>query len=206
MNIVIIGWGSLIWCPGSLRIKSRWHADGPSLPIEFARISSDGRLTLVIHPSVAPQPTYWARSELEELKDARKNLKDRERCKLEDIDFYKRVENVFSDGVPEQVQDAIRLWLNKREDLDVAIWTGLTTNWKEKRQGDFTPNDAVCYLKELEEKAATLERTREYVRNTPPQIQTEVRKRMNADPTWADNELADSLFEPAENRRSNMGR
>jgi hypothetical protein len=50
--IAVIGWGSLIWCPGILRTKSRWHSDGPALPIEFARISGDNRLSLVIHPGI----------------------------------------------------------------------------------------------------------------------------------------------------------
>lgn len=32
MNVGILGWGSLIWCPGGLRIRTRWHSDGPPLP------------------------------------------------------------------------------------------------------------------------------------------------------------------------------
>jgi hypothetical protein len=61
MQIAIVGWGSLIWCPGSLQIKSGWHRDGPPLPVEFARISGDGRLTLVIHPGSKEQQTLWLR-------------------------------------------------------------------------------------------------------------------------------------------------
>ncbi len=47
-KIGIIGWGSLIWDPRGLPIKCKWHKNGPELPIEFSRISQDGRLTLVI--------------------------------------------------------------------------------------------------------------------------------------------------------------
>lgn len=90
MNIAILGWGSLIWCPGSLRIKTRWRLDGPRLPIEFARISRDGRLTLVIHPSSDDQPTYWAVSELTTLDAARKNLRERESAGLADIHYLLR--------------------------------------------------------------------------------------------------------------------
>ena len=25
----MLGWGSLIWCPGGLRIKTKWRSDGP---------------------------------------------------------------------------------------------------------------------------------------------------------------------------------
>lgn len=85
MKIIILGWGSLIWCPGGLRIKTRWHGDGPSLPIEFARISQDDRLTLVIQPGSAGQSTYWAVSEFTDLKEARQNLKTREKTKSSDI-------------------------------------------------------------------------------------------------------------------------
>src|SRR6266853_6170829 len=78
MQISVVGWGSLIWCPGCLRIKSRWHSDGPALPIEFARISRDKRLTLVIQSGSPEQRTYWALSEFGDLKVARENLQARE--------------------------------------------------------------------------------------------------------------------------------
>src|SRR5436190_1350463 len=78
MEIAVLGWGSLIWCPGSLRIKTKWRSDGPRLPIEFARISRDGRVTLVVLPGAEDQPVYWALSEFDDLHDARGNLKERE--------------------------------------------------------------------------------------------------------------------------------
>lgn len=52
MRIVIPGWGSLIWNPGNLAMTGEWQPDGPMLPVEFARVSTDGRLTLVIAPDV----------------------------------------------------------------------------------------------------------------------------------------------------------
>lgn len=48
MNITILGWGSLIWDQRDLPISGDWQLGGPALPIEFSRISRDGRLTLVI--------------------------------------------------------------------------------------------------------------------------------------------------------------
>jgi hypothetical protein len=71
MQIAIIGWGSLIWCPGSLQMKSLWHRDGPILPIEYARISSGDRLTLVIHPGSRNQHTLWTLAASEYLDTAR---------------------------------------------------------------------------------------------------------------------------------------
>ena len=47
MNIGCLGWGSLIWFPNGLPI-AKWESDGPILPIEFARQSKNGQLTLVL--------------------------------------------------------------------------------------------------------------------------------------------------------------
>jgi hypothetical protein len=78
MRLAVIGWGSLIWCPGELAIATRWHLNGPFLPLEFARISKDGRPTLVIHPHAAQVRTYWAISRFDDLGDAIENLRKRE--------------------------------------------------------------------------------------------------------------------------------
>jgi hypothetical protein len=48
MNIAILGWGSLVWDQRVLPTESEWNSEGPRLPIEFSRVSQDGRLTLVI--------------------------------------------------------------------------------------------------------------------------------------------------------------
>lgn len=197
MQIVVIGWGSLIWCPGSLRIETRWRADGPNLPIEFARISEDERLTLVIHPDSALQPTYWAVSELTEVRAARENLKQREHCSLSAIHYYPR-EN---DGppIPSEVTRQLEGWLQKHKDIQVVIWTGLETNWSEKfPQVAFSPENAVRYLERLDvERKRTkmaYDRAKEYVTNAPPAIQTRVRSLMR-EKGWTDTKLSAVLFE-----------
>lgn len=206
MEVAIIGWGSLIWCPGCLRIKSRWHSDGPMLPIEFARISRDRRLTLVIHPGPQLKPTeevqtYWALSEFGDLKAARENLKARENTRLKHI-------RSMTAGDPEEeekglddarVRSQIRKWLKANQGIQAAVWTGLPTNWPDKQYREFTPEDALRYLDELErakdDASAAYNRAREYVINTPAQIDTAVRKIVRERKGWKDADLSRALFE-----------
>ena len=44
---------------------------------------------------------------------------------------------------------SIRSWHRSRQQVNAIIWTGLTTNWQEKRGHKFASKDAVRYLKEL---------------------------------------------------------
>src|ERR1700722_18672522 len=48
---VVLAWGSLVWDPRDLQTAGKFVANGPLLPIEFCRISADGRLTLAIDES-----------------------------------------------------------------------------------------------------------------------------------------------------------
>jgi hypothetical protein len=196
MNIAVLGWGSLIWCPGNLKIKSRWRLNGPALPIEFARISQDGRLTLVIHPGSADQPTYWALSEFTTVDQARTNLGMRENSGSAHIHYILRSGN-SSDGAPEQIVDRVRQWLKPRRKLQAAIWTGLTTNWTDKRRRDFATGDAIDYLMQMETDGGQTQaayRAREYLTNAPPLINTAVRAAMRAR-GWKDASLPAILFE-----------
>jgi len=60
-KIAVIAWGSLVWDKRSLRIADKFECTGPRLPIEFCRISGDGRLTLVIDETNGAEcPTYQA--------------------------------------------------------------------------------------------------------------------------------------------------
>ena len=39
-GIAVVGWGSLIWDPRQLPVRSSWQPDGPELPVEFAYLSA----------------------------------------------------------------------------------------------------------------------------------------------------------------------
>lgn len=78
MKIACIGWGSLIWSPRNLLIQRKWHSDGPLLPIEFARQSKDGRITLVITEGANLVRTLWALMVTDNLQEAKQSLGIRE--------------------------------------------------------------------------------------------------------------------------------
>ena len=196
MTVAIIGWGSLIWCPGTLEIKSRSRADGPQLPVEFARISDDGRMTLVIYESSAAVRTYWALSTYEEVDGAIENLQKRERAPTKELIHCLLSSGQVYEGdgtrrkVPDEVRENIRTWLALKPEISAVVWTALSTNWQDKRAKAFTVEDALLYARELEaavdlgttderRKAQhVLDRACDYVRNTPAQVQTAVRKRL----------------------------
>jgi hypothetical protein len=130
MNIAVLGWGSLIWCPGSLRIKTKWHSNGPCLPIEFARISNDGRLTLVIHPSAPKVRTYWALSELDELQQARVNLANREGTSIGSIHFLTTDGN-SGQGIP--CLEELKAWLATQGTIYRSLRRGREASNREPR-------------------------------------------------------------------------
>jgi hypothetical protein len=190
MKIAIIGWGSLIWDPRQLFIASKWHRDGPSLPVEFARQSRNGRITLVIQEGSSKHQTYWALSGFSEIEDARRDLCDREGAGP--------IEAVVSGAAAEADEDsvvrAIRLWLNDGEhDLETAVWTGLPCKWNDQEGVSPTVEQAVDYLRGLH--GGRREAAREYICKAPEQIQTRFRETIRNQLGWDDVTLPDTLFE-----------
>lgn len=79
MKIVFLGWGSLIWNPNGLPVIGDWQRGGPVLPIEFSRVSSDGRLTLVIdEANGAEVATRYVVSARDKVSNAVEDLRKRE--------------------------------------------------------------------------------------------------------------------------------
>ena len=202
MEIACIGWGSLIWNPGSLLIHRQWFMDGPFLPIEFARKSSDGRLTLVITPDAKPLRTLWALMATKDLDEAKNSLRIREGIPERNLDkhigFVTKKETIKE--VESRVQKlaekrkwvkaenwiTVRKWI-KLFDFDAAIWTNLPPkffNENENLEDGIIPTiDQVTeYLRERD--INTFKTAEEYVRKTPKQIDTVFRRKFEAEFGW----------------------
>lgn len=170
MKIAILGWGSLIWNPQNLNYNTEtgWQSEGPILPIEFARISNDGRLTLVITEDGTDIKTLFAISAFEILDKAILNLAIREGSSIANIGFYEKTNNQFSPS-DFKFQKNIIDWMQLNNDIDAIIWTNLGENWKTK----LVIKDRISYLSNLEN--SKKEKAEEYIRKTPNQVRTKIR-------------------------------
>lgn len=181
MSIAVIGWGSLIWCPRELALRSPWRADGPCLPVEFARKSRDGRVTLVLTQGSKTVRTYWALSWFDELDKAIENLRSREGT------TKKWIHSLSPRGGEEC--DTIAEWLEEMSDLDGAVWTALEPTFPIEGLEEFV----VSYLNGLPEPWLT--RSREYVEFAPRQIITPVREAIEDALGWKRMSLPPQLFD-----------
>jgi hypothetical protein len=89
-QIAILGWGSLLWEGGSDFDQGHddWRGDGPTLSLEFSRVSSSrlGALTLVIDPQHGSVATVaWCLSKRKSPEDAVADLRCREGCSARNI-------------------------------------------------------------------------------------------------------------------------
>lgn len=180
MKIAILGWGSLIWQPKELKFDANigWKENGPVLPIEFARISKDGRLTLVITPNATEVPILYAISSFDSLDLAVLNLAVREGSGRNSIGYYDKSKKEFE---PKNFafKENINTWI-ETTDFDAVIWTNLPENWKIKEKDivikTIDPNNRIEYLQNLKGPESAL--AEEYIRNTPKQIATTYRKQI----------------------------
>ena len=180
MRIAVLAWGSLVWQPandfGEISVTGPWREDGPTLPVEFARISSDDRLTLVVVPGYTSLSTVlWAPSTFDTMTEAVANLAERETGTSPD-----RIHGVGPDGAhstPDaRIAATVSAWVTGRDDVDAAVWTGLGpgSRWGEDGWGIEHAYRHVASLT-----GATRDRALRYIRNAPPRIDTPVRRALD---------------------------
>lgn len=168
-RIAVLGWGSLIWNPDTLDCAGRWERGGPTLKLEFSRISGGNRLTLVVDPDHGRDcETYYVLSGRRTIAEAIENLRTRE-----DMPFTRRIGVARAFGAVKAVDEAtgrtMRTW-TREKGFDATIWTDLEPNFPKFGLAYSAP-EAERWLKSLE--PAQRAEAHRYIANAPPTVRTD---------------------------------
>jgi len=181
MKIAFLGWGSLVWDLRDLQITGSWEIDGPFLPVELARISQDGRITLVLYPDASDVRVLWARAAHRDLQRAIDDLRRREGTSTSRIGFVSLPSNRSRCNVIPDILPRIRRW-TKEKGFDAVVWTDLPSNFKASTKMDFNEDNVVKYLRSLE--GHPLYEAENYIRKVPEQIETKILSRIRREIGW----------------------
>ena len=177
MRIAVIGWGSLVWDPGDLRIKDDgWHVGGPLLPIELSRVSERrGYLTYVIDERhVRKVQTRFALSRYSHLEDAVADLACREGCAAHSVGFVEAKAGKTHRSRTVEGWRGIWDWLSTSPTpAEAAVWTDLEPRF----EGLFTLDAAVEFWRTLP--AGVASEARNYAEHAPAEVDTDLRRRLH---------------------------
>lgn len=176
MTIACLGWGSLVWDPRELPIRRQWFEDGPLLPIEFLRQSSDNRVTLVLAPDVPLVRSLWAIMDSSDLATAREQLRKREGT------LTKHPEHIasWSQGDIDPPLFALTEWA-AAHGVGSVIWTALPPKFGGVER---TPTlaEVIAHLRSL--RGTERDNAERYIRHAPAQIDTPIRRAIEAELGW----------------------
>ncbi len=174
-----LGWGSLIWEPGNLPISREWQKDGPNMPLEFARKSNDGRMTLVVCEQGTVCSTLWNTLSSTSLDEAREALANREGLPNTNNAAFWTCDN--SSG--HHGAELVGAWATKLG-LAGVVWTGLPPKSPVTGRNNDYPSidDVISHLGGLS--GCSADRAEEYVRKAPGQIATAYRTRIVEEFGW----------------------
>ncbi len=175
MNIVILGWGSLLWDKNINfdETHKEWLFDGPSLPLEFSRVSESrgGALTLVIDTQNGTKcQVAYSLSIRKTLRDAINDLTKREGTSTKRIGFVDVLSGSISD---DEISLGIKSWA-KEHDIEAVVWTNLQSNFWDKVGEKFSVESAATYLTSLAEESKI--EALKYIKSAPEFVQTPLRK------------------------------
>ncbi len=191
-KFAVLGWGSLLWDmrPEFEGFNSRlgaWDPAGPTLRLEFARVSStrSGALTLVLveEPDGGACEVSFAVINRARLEDAVCDVRCREGCNLADIG-YCCVGTSDARGRNSAVVAAIRAW-GATKKLDAVVWTDLSANFADKSnpKAPFSVPAALAHLQNCSAEGKSL--AAEYVWRAPDFVKTPLRTVLQAAPWFA---------------------
>ena len=170
----------MTWDPKDLSLATPFELSGPSLPIEFCRVSKDQRLTLIIDETFGTLcGTYAATSACATLDDAVENLRLREGMSSgTDVGFVDTATqqrgSMATKRHPHAVETIADWALNAG--YDAVIWTALDSHFENNAKEPFSVNAAMRFLESLEQQdGEAFARALEYIRRAPAATQTPVR-------------------------------
>ena len=137
-RIACLGWGSLIWDPGELRVDGDWQHDGPKIKVEFVRRSDSGLLTLVFFNDAKPVCSQWIWMAAEDLDGAIDNLATREG---RGNPIPRKYIGQWPNGDAEPRIIDLESWAEK-QGTDYVIWTALPPKFRNPETGRFRSRGA----------------------------------------------------------------
>jgi hypothetical protein len=181
-SIVCIAWGSLVWDSRELPCGP-WHDDGPSLPVEFVRESSNRRITLVIHLDAPRFQTLWSVLDVPDLRSAMDKLGAREydRAGPKWIEKNIGVWNGSDGSSRGREAHTIAAWARPRGFAGV-VWTDLPPKFGGLEGAVPSRDEVLAYLDALS--GAERDEAEKYVRRAPAQINTPYRQRIGEMLGW----------------------
>ena len=152
------------------------------LPVEFARVAADGRVTLVLLEGAQPVRSLWSLTMSKHIESARRALGAREGVRDE------CVEESIGMWTPDQRSSGVAIgtiaaWAD-RMGLDGVVWTDLQPG-KPGARGQseaLSADQVVTHLRGLD--ASTQRNAEEYIRRAPVQIDTDTRRRVEVEFGW----------------------
>ena len=176
-RIACLGWGSLIWDQKTLPVDGKWESDGPTVPVEFLRHSSNGRVTLVLDANGTRVPSLWAVLKSESIESAIDALRARENIPPDNV--HRDVGRWTSGPAPHLIP-RLPEWA-AAHNLDAVVWTALS--YASKRMKDRQSVDQVIeHFRSLS--GTDLGEAKQYVRRAPRQVATAYRGRIEDDLGW----------------------
>lgn len=185
-RILVLGYGSLIWDLDDLapRVRGGWHmAAGPSLPLEFSRVSPKRKLSLVVVIDAAagdPCPTHAIESTRDTVAEAVVDLAAREHTEVGKIGWVDREAGTAS-AQDAAIAERVRDWCDARQARG-AVWTDLDANFEQATGAPFTVARGIAYLRGLE--GESLAAAREYIDGAPVPTDTPLRRALAAQAWW----------------------
>jgi hypothetical protein len=178
MKTAILGWGSLLNNLGNIPVVGNWQSGGPELPLEFSRISQDGRLTLVVDEQHGQaNQVFYVQSGRDTIREAIEDLNEREGSgDVSKICWVSLVSENTCETATAKYPDAVagvKNWAAEKG-FDAVIWCGFRPRFRDAGQpNSFSPENALVYINGL--RGETKNAATAYINAVHPRIRTPFR-------------------------------